>query len=192
MTTTALESMSSSVLEGVAASFPQLASELVAREQASELLYEASKTDDLPAAFIAIQKGADPNARHDIRLETPLHVATYSGYKDMVLFLLEVGSDINCQTKLGRTPLHLATVSLRPQVRMELVEVLISRGADHTIKDTEGKTARDYVLEAGQLELLNVLDAKSTNPSAMPSFISIQKRCSSLVDGDMACVARSV
>jgi len=131
-------------------------------------LYEAAKDGDLHAAFIAIQKGADLNSQHDIRKETALHVAAYAGHKDMVVFLVQVGANIDCQTRLGRTALHLATLSIQLQNRAEMATFLLSSGANRSLRDLDGKTARDYALEEGQFDLADLMDRHEATPTMQP------------------------
>jgi len=131
-------------------------------------LYEAAKDGDLHAAFIAVQKGANPSSQHDIRKETALHVAAYGGHKDMVVFLVQVGANIDCQTRLGRTALHLATLSIQLQNRAEIATFLLSSGANRSLRDMDGKTARDYALEEGQFDLADLMDRHEDAPTVQP------------------------
>jgi len=149
--------------------FTTKSSENAADQEAVDLsLYEAAKDGDLHAAFIAIQKGADPGSQHDIRKETALHVAAYAGHKDMVVFLVQVGANIDCQTRLGRTALHLATLSVQLQNRAEMATFLLSSGANRSLRDMDGKTARDYALEEGQFDLADLMDRHEAAPAVQP------------------------
>jgi ankyrin repeat protein len=134
-------------------------------------LYEAAKNGDLPAAFVAIQRGASLKALHDIRRETALHVAVYAGYKEMTAFLLQVGANVNCQTRLGRTALHLAVLSIVPAHRAEMVGLLLGNGADRSIRDADSKTALDYALEQGQFEVIELLDPPKAQPMIAEAIV---------------------
>lgn len=53
--------------------------------------------------------------------------------------------DINCKNHSGRTPLHCAVAYNQPQN----VFFLLSRGAQVTAMDNDGKTCLDYANELG-------------------------------------------
>lgn len=55
-------------------------------------------------------------------------------------FLIDKGADINAVDINGNTPLHVASYY---DYYYENIEELISRGADRTIKNKDGKTAFD-------------------------------------------------
>jgi len=137
------------------------------QELVDAALFEAAKEGDLHAAFIAIHKGADLSAPHDIRQEMALHAAAYAGHKDVVTFLLEVGANVNSPSRLGRTALHLAALSVQPQHRTEMATLLVAHGADCSIKDVDGKTARDYALQEGQFDIVDLLDQRDSAPKPM-------------------------
>jgi ankyrin repeat protein len=75
--------------------------------------------------------------------EVALHRAACCDMGD-VLFLLESGASINEQDSVEkRTALHQATRS----GRIDIVEVLIKKGADLSIKDKSGKKPADYTAD---------------------------------------------
>jgi ankyrin repeat protein len=82
------------------------------------------------------------NAQDDNGI-TPLHVAcAYNNIKAIEL-LLDKGADVNKQTHEGGfTPLHLA-VLLDQDKKMK--QLLLAKGADKSIKDKEGFTAKDLI-----------------------------------------------
>ena len=82
---------------------------------------------------------------HAVRFRSPAAVAT----------LLEHGADVNqvCR-RSGSTPLHRAVTSTgapgtagRKDEACEIIELLLQFGADVTIKNKNGKTPLDYVVD---------------------------------------------
>ena len=72
---------------------------------------------------------------------TALHLAARNGYKDIVLSLVDQGSDVNAQDKSGKTPLHRAA----EQGKTEMVSLLAQRGSDVILTDKKGNTALQLV-----------------------------------------------
>jgi ankyrin repeat protein len=78
--------------------------------------------------------------------QTPLHTAASFARADMATILLNYGAAINAQAPDGATPLLLACQSDEKDVarhggnRAELCALLLSRGADHLIRDFNGWT----------------------------------------------------
>jgi len=99
--------------------------------------------------------GGDPNQLHQKTGETPLHLATASGYKSgatlCVKHLLDSGADPNAKAMvgvvtdnywrdicvIGETPLHRAAA----YGDQEMIQRLIEAGADPGIKDAHGESA---------------------------------------------------
>lgn len=72
--------------------------------------------------------------------KTPLQVASFLGYTEVVEALLDAGADVNSKDDNGRTPLMYAAAG----GRTEIVELLLAAKAKASIKDKSGKTAQDY------------------------------------------------
>ena len=71
----------------------------------------------------------------------PLHFAVVLGSPVAVNTLISIGGDVNAQSRLGDTPLHLATeYNPNPTV----ITLLLDAGADATARDNEGKTPWDH------------------------------------------------
>ena len=70
---------------------------------------------------------------------TCLHVASGNGhaYVECCRALLDVGSEVDVTDKHGRTPLMYATTC-------EVVQLLLSRGADVSVREAKGMTALHY------------------------------------------------
>lgn len=58
--------------------------------------------------------------------QTPLHIAAYEGYMDIVEYLIQLGASLSVQDKNGWTPLHCASSNRH----LTIVEKLIGAGAD--------------------------------------------------------------
>jgi len=58
--------------------------------------------------------------------QTPLHIAAYEGYMDLVQLLVQLGSSLSVTDKNGWTPLHCASSNRH----LSIVEKIIGSGAD--------------------------------------------------------------
>ncbi|XP_058649464.1 caskin-2 isoform X2 [Onychostoma macrolepis] len=74
------------------------------------------------------------------RDNTPLHLASRNGHKDIIRLLLKAGIDINRTTKSG-TALHEAAL----YGKTEVVKLLLDAGIDVNIRNTYNQTALDIV-----------------------------------------------
>ncbi len=83
----------------------------------------------------------DINMKDD-KDSTPLHWACYSRSELALNYLLALGPNIQASDKRGQTPLHLAVKSVEILKSTRPVRALLLKGADRSIKDNEGKTAR--------------------------------------------------
>jgi serine/threonine-protein phosphatase 6 regulatory ankyrin repeat subunit B len=91
-----------------------------------------------PAIFeLLVTHGANINTT-DQHHNTPLfYAARAGGSKTFIDYIIKSGAQINIQTELGQTPLHVA-VTLG---KMGAVDSLLSHGANVNIKDYIGNTA---------------------------------------------------
>ncbi len=103
---------------------------------------------------LLIKSGAEVDKR-DNDGRTPLHwaaeeshIAFFEG--GSIKTLLDAGADINAVDTLGNTPLHRAVGSRSK----EAVRFLISRGADASIANKEGKLPKDLTDDREMKELL--------------------------------------
>ncbi|WP_295419192.1 ankyrin repeat domain-containing protein [Sulfurovum sp.] len=73
---------------------------------------------------------------------TPLHYAAFEGYVEIAKILLANGANINAIDKTKQwTPLFFAYYNKHS----DMVDLLIKKGADQTIKDKLNRTASDYI-----------------------------------------------
>ena len=112
----------------------------LSRKKASSYFSHSETCDNAcDIAHLVLTRGADG--------ETPLHMAFQESYNDIVYFLLAEYTDVNVQdinepNGLGRwTPLDLACIGRR----IEKACLLILEGADHEMRDNDGKTAFEYL-----------------------------------------------
>ena len=107
------------------------------------------------AAFL-IDHGADVNAvaRHEMKV-TPLHAALFGRQVETAKLLIERGADVTIKRggkgwpRSGWTALHyVAGFGF-----VDLVEPLLSRGADPGARDEEGQTPMEVAVEAGQAKI---------------------------------------
>jgi uncharacterized protein len=90
-------------------------------------------------AKLLLKAGADVNKR-DASGSTPLHLAVCCRYPDDVVnVLLDHHADINAQDNKKQTPLH----HVDDHFHKRIADVLIARGADETLRDINGESARD-------------------------------------------------
>jgi hypothetical protein len=101
-------------------------------------LLEAVRNDDLPTAKRLLDEGVDPNF-HRAYGGPPslLGLACMDGHLEMAKLLLENGADVNYrEPHQGDTALFNAVGFKHEQI----VELLLSKGVDVTVKDSNGYT----------------------------------------------------
>lgn len=96
-------------------------------------LHTAALEGDLVKVKDLSNKGNSINAKSSLKDQyegfTPLHMALNNGHKDVALYLINGGADLNVTDKLGRTPLHLAAYNGMPQVAKTLISRRVSVNA---------------------------------------------------------------
>lgn len=124
------------------------------------LLCACSTTDD-ELIRLLIDRGAEVD-RADPDGITPLIRAVQFRRPSAVKLLLERGAAVNKIDGRGRTPLVHACKS---GVSRELLRTLLDRGADPVALDVDARSAANYALEDGRLDLLDQLPPP---PAAKP------------------------
>ena len=110
-------------------------------------------------AELLLEAGADPNLT-DRRGFAPVHIAVLRNDAKLVQCLLDHGAAINVRTPSdGRTPLMIAAAAGFE----EMVEILLSRGADPSIADSGGKSPFERAVECHRSGVAEILK-KVTSP----------------------------
>eukprot|EP01089_Gocevia_fonbrunei_P000758 TRINITY_DN10742_c0_g1_i1.p1 TRINITY_DN10742_c0_g1~~TRINITY_DN10742_c0_g1_i1.p1 ORF type:complete len:160 (-),score=33.40 TRINITY_DN10742_c0_g1_i1:125-604(-) len=113
-------------------------------------LHYAARSGYLEACKYLVLNGANVNSKTQETKVTPLHRAAYCARDDICKFLISKGSKISEQDSDGLTPLHKAVI----EHNKSTVQLLISLGADNTIKDAKNKIPSDYTEDSSILSLL--------------------------------------
>lgn len=89
------------------------------------------------------------------------------GAESIVRVLIEAGADIDCQDNKKWTPLMIAAM----QGNYKVVNCLVKNGANMGLEDIQGKTAREYAIEA----LENEVDKKATDIKTKTKIAELNK-----------------
>jgi hypothetical protein len=98
----------------------------------------AAEAGRLPLVKHLLERGAALD-RPDVQGRTPLFHAVLGNQPETLTLLLDAGAGVNPADVFGDTPLMLACA----KGRGELAALLLARGADASLRNQEGRTARD-------------------------------------------------
>lgn len=105
-----------------------------------------------------VKDGANIHLKDKTNGSTLLHLASQKGYIDIIEFLIEMGVDIDAQTKQGETPLHWVIKWPKGTSNLfNVSKVLIDRGADISIKDNQGMTALHHAINSKEIDIAKLL-----------------------------------
>ncbi|XP_028446130.1 ankyrin repeat and SOCS box protein 9 isoform X2 [Perca flavescens] len=113
-----------------------------------------------------VQHGADVDQYID-QSGSPLHVACSNQHLSSVCKLLQLGASVNSSVS-GDSPLHIAARLSSP----EMVSVLLEHGADHSLRNSEGKQPLELAPPNSPVErLLRQAGGNRKNPFTVhPSY----------------------
>ena len=100
------------------------------------VIYCAASTNNPRIIYILEASGADVNAISDHNNGTAIHIASHSGWNDVVEKLIQHGAKLDCKNSNGETPLHMASASGWASV----IRKLIDHGLNVDVKDNLGET----------------------------------------------------
>lgn len=117
----------------------------------------ATRGDEIEVAKWLIDRGVDIERRGRSN-RTPLQEASVCDYTELVGLLLTVGANPNSRTEIDEnaTPLMLATQA----GSITAVRALLAAGADVTLFDRFGRTAKDWALKFAKPEILEALSGR--------------------------------
>lgn len=119
----------------------------------SLLAPDAGQPVDDRCAVAILKAGADSSLRHESSA-MPIHLAAASNYLGALQELLDRRpQDVNAKTNIGLTPLMMAAT----EGHAEAVRLLLQLGADRTLKDDEGLTAKEVAIKNGNEDLVPLL-----------------------------------
>lgn len=129
----------------------------------SPLLHASKCLSSNPTLIsILLQKGAKVNHQNKLR-ENALLIAIkhchFKYCKEIVELLLKNGCELNINTWLGQSPLHLAIIGHDDS----LVEMLIRYGCNPNVQDALGLTPLFYLARDGKQNLVSLLFASGLN-----------------------------
>jgi uncharacterized protein len=106
----------------------------------SPLMGACRRADQWSVSFL-LRHGAKADKPKSPKGRTPLMIACayYSG-KTICSMLIDYGADVNAVSNEGITPLMLAAQN----AKLDVIELLLKKGAKAGIKDQNGKTAYNY------------------------------------------------
>jgi len=117
-------------------------------------LFLAVDAGDYAEAVMLLLKGADPNVQNEEDGKTPLHIAAMRGDMKMLEFLItHPYIDMNALDDASTTPIHCAI----SHSQLDVVKLLLEKGADVNIPDAQRKTCVHIAAEQGNKMMCKLL-----------------------------------
>ena len=115
--------------------------------------------DKIECVRILLSVGVDIN-QIDGTGRSALHLATWSGYDDIVTELIQMNPQIDMKDESGDTPLHIACWF----GYLMIAKKLIDKGADVNSQDNTGKTPLHFACQHNHIEIVDCLLSHHANP----------------------------
>ena len=103
------------------------------------------------AVALLLEKGADP-CKPDVNGKTALMGVAFMGNAEIARMLID-RCDVNVQSAAGQTALMFASLFNR----IEVVELLMAKGADPTLRSIDGRSAIDLAESQGNNAMVHLL-----------------------------------
>ncbi|KAL8420406.1 hypothetical protein RB594_003262 [Gaeumannomyces avenae] len=125
-------------------------------------LFSAVESGYIAGASLLLKYGADPNLCAGPEPESPLALAVVDGKFELVQLLLMYGGDANHSLSCGNTALIASIGKTTPK---RVVALLLEYGADPDAKNSSGKTALFEAINAGRVDVVQMLLDHGANPN---------------------------
>ena len=125
-----------------------------------EELVEAACAGDVERVRRLVQRGADPNHRDGLQVNTVLMWAVTHRHRGAAVELLRAGADVNLPDVIGGTPLIVAAGN----GDTEMVLLLLEAGADTSHRDDFGNDALAWANHNKHLETAKLLRRRRRPP----------------------------
>jgi ankyrin repeat protein len=162
-------------------------SETVPIKSAEDIsIHQAALEGNISQVSVMLKNGTDVNVQDDDD-RTALMYAAFNGHTEVIKILIERGADLNLCDSYGRTALMMASSGANPEAvklfldnqadpnmvdkeehftalmyaaaegQMDVVKILLSYRADHTLKDIDGDDAMAFARNNGHQEIADML-----------------------------------
>ena len=125
--------------------------------------------------------------------ETPLHKATRNGNKELVEYLVDNGANCNAKNTNGQMPIHLLSLQIESQQKVEIANILVGKGANVWHKDSndDSPLILDKIVNLGEQFLKAASDGNLELCKLLQSLKSLQHgftqdlvKCQNFADGN--------
>lgn len=110
----------------------------------------------------------------DVSNNTLLHVAVMNANKETVEFLIRKGIDVNAVNSNNETPLHHAVAVKNQKKAVEIIEMMMLKGANPYLKDNLGDTPVEKAKRLGKSDILLLFAESDERRVPTPSNLSFR------------------